>query len=339
VTRTVARVFVIVVSAAAGGAVARTLEAPGAAGGAIGALAGVVAILLEALAASLPIERLFWGVVGGLTGVGTGLVLGVVAGALMERGQAAVVALAVVLGAYIGAAVALGRLADLSAISAWLFPAAGRGRGLDKILDTSAIIDGRIADVCGRGFLDGTLVVPGFVLRELQRVADSSDALKRNRGKRGFEVLGRLQRMPGVRVEIAEVEFPDVEEVDRKLLELARTRGGKVVTNDYSLNKLAELAGVAVLNVNELANAVKPAVLPGEAMTVQVLREGKEPGQGVAYLDDGTMVVIEQAKRSIGQAVDVVVTSVLQTPAGRMIFTRTRDDAPSAVAAPERADA
>jgi uncharacterized protein YacL len=339
VTRTVARVLVIVVSAAAGGAVARTLEAPGAAGGAIGALAGVVAILLEALAASLPIERLFWGVVGGLTGVGTGLVLGVVAGALMERGQAAVVALAVGLGAYIGAAVALGRLADLSAISAWLFPAAGRGRGLDKILDTSAIIDGRIADVCGRGFLDGTLVVPGFVLRELQRVADSSDALKRNRGKRGFEVLGRLQRMPGVRVEIAEVEFPDVEEVDRKLLELARTRGGKVVTNDYSLNKLAELAGVAVLNVNELANAVKPAVLPGEAMTVQVLREGKEPGQGVAYLDDGTMVVIEQAKRSIGQAVDVVVTSVLQTPAGRMIFTRTRDDAPSAVAAPERADA
>ena len=152
-------------------------------------------------------------------------------------------------------------------------------------------------------------------------------------------MLARLQRLPGVRLEIAEVEIAGVEEVDRQLLELARRRGGKVVTNDYSLNKLAELAGVAVLNVNELASAVRSAVLPGEALTVQVLREGKEPGQGVAYLDDGTMIVIEQGKRSIGQAVDVVVTSVLQTPAGRMVFTRTRDDAPSAVEARERADA
>jgi uncharacterized protein YacL len=339
VTRTVTRLVVLVVSAAAGGAAARALEAPAAAGGALGALAGVAAVLLEALAVSLPIERLFWGVAGGLTGVGTGLILGLVAAALMERGQAAVVALAVALGAYAGAAVALGRLADLSAISARLFQVAGRGRGLDKILDTSAIIDGRIADVCGRGFIDGTLVVPGFVLRELQRIADSADALKRNRGKRGFEVLARLQRLPGVRVEIAEVESGGAEEVDPKLLELARRRGGKLVTNDYNLNRLAEVVGVAVLNVNELANAMKPVVLPGEAMTVQVLREGKESGQGVAYLDDGTMVVIEQGKRLIGQAIDVVVTSVLQTPAGRMIFTRTRDDTPSAVAAKERADA
>ncbi|OLB51181.1 MAG: hypothetical protein AUH99_08175 [Candidatus Rokubacteria bacterium 13_2_20CM_2_70_11] len=338
-TRIVARLCVLVVSAAAGVTAARALEAPAAAGGALGALAGVVAVLGEALAASLPIERLFWGLAGGLAGVGTGLVLGLVAAALIERGQAAVVALAVVLGAYTGAAMALGRLADLSAISARLFPVAGRGRGLDKILDTSAIIDGRIADICGSGFLDGTLVVPGFVLRELQRIADSSDARKRNRGKRGFEVLARLQRLPGVRLEIAEVEIAGVDEVDRQLLELARRRGGKVVTNDYSLNKLAELAGVAVLNVNELASAVRSAVLPGEALTVQVLREGKEPGQGVAYLDDGTMIVIEQGKRSIGQAVDVVVMSVLQTPAGRMVFTRTRDDAPSAVEARERADA
>jgi uncharacterized protein YacL len=329
-----------VVSAAAGGAAARVLGAPVAAGVAVGALAGGVAVLLEVLAASLPIERLFWGVAGGLTGLGAGLVLGLVAALLMERGHAAVVVgLAAALGVYVGAAVALGRLAELSAISARLFPVAGRVRGLDKILDTSAIIDGRLADVCGTGFLDGTLVVPGFVLRELRRIADSPDVLKRNRGKRGFEVLGRLQRMPGVRVEIAEVDFAGVEEVDEKLLELARTRGGKVVTNDYNLNKLAELSGVAVLNVNELANAVKSMVIPGEAMTVQVLREGKEPGQGVAYLDDGTMVVIEQGKRSIGQALEVVVTSVLQTPAGRMIFTRTRDDAPSAAAARERGDA
>src|SRR3989475_2212691 len=209
----------------------------------------------------------------------------------------------------------------------------------DKLLDASAIIDGRIAAVCGTGFLDGPLVVPGFVLRELQRIADSSDALKRSRGRRGFEVLGRLQRIPGLTVEIAEVDIAGVEDVDLKLLELARRRGGRIVTNDYNLNKLAELAGVAVLNVNELANAVKPVMLPGEAMTVQVLREGKESGQGVGYLDDGTMVVIEQGRRYIGHALDVVVTSVLQTPAGRMIFTRPRDDAPSAVTAPERADA
>ena len=153
-------------------------------------------------------------------------------------------------------------------------------------------------------------------------------------------MLGRLQRIPGLTVEIAEVEVVGVEEVDRKLLEFARTRGGKVVTNDYNLAKLAEVGGVTVLNVNELANAVKPVMLPGEAMTVQVLREGKEPGQGVGYLEDGTMVVIEHGRRYIGRALDVVVTSVLQTSAGRMIFTRARDDAAaSAVAAPERADA
>jgi len=337
--RTVVRLVVLVVSAAAGGATAHALEAPVAAGGVAGALAGGAAVLLEIVAASLPIERLVWGVAGGLAGLGVGLVLGLVAAALVAQGQAAVVALALALGAYVGAAVALGRLADLSAISARLFPATRGGRWLDKILDTSAIIDGRIADVCETGFLDGPLVVPGFVLRELQRIADSSDALKRSRGRRGFEVLGRLQRIPGLTVEIAEVDIAGVEDVDRKLLQLARRRGGRIVTNDYNLNKLAELAGVAVLNVNELANAVKPVMLPGEAMTVQVLREGKESGQGVGYLDDGTMVVIEQGRRYIGQALDVVVTSVLQTPAGRMIFTRPRDDAPSAVTAPERADA
>src|SRR5207249_797007 len=327
-TNTVVRLVVLVVSAAVGGATAQALAAPVLAGGVAGALVGGAAVLLEVVAAWLPIERLAWGVAGGLAGLGVGLVVGLVAAALVPRGQASVVALA--LGAYVGAAVVLGRLSDLSAISARFFPASSGRRGLDKILDTSAIIDGRIADVCGTGFLDGPLVVPGFVLRELQR----------SRGRRGFEVLGRLQRIPGLRVEIAEVEVVGVEEVDRKLLEFARTREGKVVTNDYNLAKLAEVGGVAVLNVNELANAVKPVMLPGEAMTVQVLREGKEPGQGVGYLDDGTMVVIEQGRRHIGRALDVVVTSVLQTPAGRMIFTRARDEAaPAAVAAPERADA
>jgi uncharacterized protein YacL len=337
-TRNLVRLVVLVVSTAAGAAAAHALAAPAAAGGAAGALAGGTAVLLEVIAASLPLERLVWGVTGGLVGLGVGLVLGTVAAALVPHGQAAVVAFALALGTYVGAAVALARLADLAAISARLFPASGRGRGLCKILDTSAIIDGRIADVCGTGFLDGALVVPGFVLRELQRIADSPDALRRGRGRRGFEVLGQLRRIPGLTVEIAEVEVVDGEEVDRKLVEFARRRGGKVVTNDYNLNKLAELAGVAVLNVNELANAVKPVRLPGAAMNVQVLREGKEPGQGVGYLDDGTMVVIDQGRRYIGQALDVVVTSVLQTPAGRMIFTRPRDDAPSAGAAPEPAD-
>jgi uncharacterized protein YacL len=331
----VVRLVVIGVSLAVGGMAAGAFEVPVAAGGAVGALAGLVAVLLEALLASRPIERLFWGVTGGLAGVGAGLVLGLVLALPLERGRAPVVLLAVGLGLYVGAAVALGRLADLSLISAWLFPAARRAHGLGTFVDTSAIIDGRIADVCGTGFLDGTLVVPGFVLRELQRLADSPDPLRRNRGKRGFEVLTRLQRTSGLRVELAEVDVAGVEEVDRKLLELARTRGGRVVTSDYNLNRLAELAGVVVLNVNELANAVKPVVLPGEAMTVQVLREGKEPGQGVAYLDDGTMVVVEQGKRYLGQVREVIVTSVLQTPAGRMIFARPRDDAPSA--ATERA--
>jgi uncharacterized protein YacL len=208
-----------------------------------------------------------------------------------------------------------------------LFPSARRA-DLAKVLDTSVIIDGRIADLCETGFIDGVLVVAQFVLRELQQIADSPDALRRNRGKRGFDVLQRLQRSPKIKVEITEVDFPQIREVDRKLIELGKTLGGKVFTNDYNLNKLAELSGVGVLNVNELANALKPVVLPGETMQVLVLREGKEAGQGVAYLDDGTMVVVDHGRKHVGQTVDVTVTSVLQTTAGRMIFTRLRDEEP-----------
>ncbi len=205
-------------------------------------------------------------------------------------------------------------------------PPVAEARCLRGLVDTSVIIDGRLADVCAAGFIDGPLVVPQFVLQELQQIADSGDALKRNRGKRGFDVLQRLQRMPGVKVEITDADFPHVREVDRKLIELAKVLRGKVVTNDYNLNKVAEVSGVAVLNVNELANGLRPVVLPGEIMRVHLLREGKEAGQGVAYLDDGTMVVVEHGKRYLGQTVDVVVTSVLQTSAGRMIFSRLRDD-------------
>jgi uncharacterized protein YacL len=191
-----------------------------------------------------------------------------------------------------------------------------------KILDTSVIIDGRIADVCDTGFVDGTLVVPQFVLKELQLVADSGDSLKRNRGRRGLDILQKIQKMAGVEVVISDMDFPEVKEVDLKLIELARALEGKIVTNDFNLNKIAQLRGVSVLNVNELANALKPVVLPGEIMKVFILKEGKEYNQGVAYLDDGTMVVVDNARKMISRTIDIVVTSVLQTTAGKMIFGR-----------------
>jgi uncharacterized protein YacL len=191
-----------------------------------------------------------------------------------------------------------------------------------KILDTSVIIDGRIADICVTGFLEGTLVVPQFVLRELQQVADSSDSLKRNRGRRGLDILQKVQKMANVHVQIVEHDFPEVKEVDLKLIELARQITGKIVTNDFNLNKVAQLRGVQVLNINELANSLKPVVLPGEVMRVFILKEGKEQGQGVGYLDDGTMVVVDQAKKALGKTIEVTVTSVLQTTAGKMIFCR-----------------
>jgi uncharacterized protein YacL len=217
-----------------------------------------------------------------------------------------------------------------------------------RILDTSVIIDGRIADICETGFLDGTLVIPQFVLKELQLVADSADSMKRNRGRRGLDILQKVQKMSGVDVTISDIDFPEVREVDLKLIELARTLQGKIVTNDFNLNKVAQLRGVEVLNINELANSLKPVVLPGEFMKVFILKEGKEYNQGVAYLDDGTMVVVDNARRMISRNIDIVVTSVLQTTAGKMIFGRYIEAAspataaaapPPAVAAPAAAPA
>src|SRR5690349_18836753 len=205
-----------------------------------------------------------------------------------------------------------------------LFREAGPERQY-KILDTSVIIDGRIADVCETGFLDGMLVVPQFVLKELQFVADSADSMKRNRGRRGLDILQKVQKMAGVKVMISDVDFAELREVDLKLIELARTLHGKIVTNDFNLNKVAQLRGVEVLNINELANALKPVVLPGEFMKVFILKEGKEYNQGVAYLDDGTMVVVDNARRMISRNIDIVVTSVLQTTAGKMNFGRHID--------------
>jgi uncharacterized protein YacL len=197
-----------------------------------------------------------------------------------------------------------------------------------KILDTSVIIDGRIADICETGFIEGTLVAPQFVLRELQQVADSTDSLKRNRGRRGLDILQKIQKMGNVSVQIVETDFPEVREVDLKLIELAKKMSGKIITNDFNLNKVAQLRGVQVLNINELANSLKPVVLPGEVMRVFILKEGKEPGQGVGYLDDGTMVVVDQGKKALGRTIEVSVTSVLQTTAGKMIFCRWAESGP-----------
>jgi uncharacterized protein YacL len=206
-----------------------------------------------------------------------------------------------------------------------------------RILDTSVIIDGRIADVCETGFLDGTLVIPQFVLKELQLVADSADSMKRNRGRRGLDILQKIQKMSGVEVMISDIDFPELREVDMKLIELGRTLPGKIVTNDFNLNKIAQLRGVDVLNINELANALKPVVLPGEFMKVFILKEGKEYNQGVAYLDDGTMVVVDNARRMISKTIDIVVTSVLQTTAGKMIFGRYIEASVASAGAPQAA--
>jgi uncharacterized protein YacL len=195
-----------------------------------------------------------------------------------------------------------------------------------KILDTSVIIDGRIADVAETGFLGGSLIIPHFILAELQQVADSADSSKRQRGRRGLDMLQRLRNNSNLDIQLVETDFPAVKEVDLKLIELGRQLEAVIVTNDFNLNKVAQLRGVSVLNINELANALKPVVLPGEAMRVFILKEGKEPSQGVAYLDDGTMVVVDNARRLIGKTTDIAVTSVLQTTAGKMIFGRLWED-------------
>ncbi len=200
-------------------------------------------------------------------------------------------------------------------------------QGIPKILDTSVIIDGRISDVAETGFLEGPLLIPQFVLGELQHIADSHDPLKRTRGKRGLEILQHLQKQANLDVRIVETDYASIREVDAKLIELAKEVNGKIITNDSNLNKVAGLQGIEVLNINALANSLKPVVLPGEEINAKIVKEGKEMGQGVAYLDDGTMIVVDNGRRQIGKSIDVVVTSVLQTPAGRMIFARLKEEA------------
>jgi len=323
------RALVIAGSAWGGTTAASALPWPPLAGALVGALLGAGAVALEMTSARMAAAGGAWVALGALAGLLGGVAAGSALAAVWPFAGGVPRLVIALWGTYLGAAVGWRWRAGASAAPA-LAPPSAPEREHDasppKIVDTSAIIDGRIVDVCEAGFVEGALVVPRFVLRELQHVADAADPLKRNRGKRGFDVLHRLQRCSKVRVEISEEDFPAVRDVDLKIIELARARGGRVLTNDYNLNRVAEVSGLAVLNLNDLANAMKPAVLTGEVMQVQVVREGKESGQGVAFLDDGTMVVVDQGRKHLGHTLEVTVTSVLQTSAGRMIFTRPRTE-------------
>jgi uncharacterized protein YacL len=299
----------------------------------LGALAAAAVFVFELRVRALSIKRLLGAVLGSVLGIaGAALFAMVLAQTLPPGGTRALIQLFVLmLMSYIGLTVGAskGDLLNFTGGLAELFAGerAG-GKRSAKILDTSAIIDGRIADVVETGFLEGPLLVPEFVLRELQVVADSSDNSRRQRGRRGLDVLQKMQANPLLAVQIVEDDFPQLREVDLKLIELARKMGAPIVTNDFNLSKVAQLRHVRVLNLNDLANSLKPLVLPGEKMNVVVLKEGKEYNQGVGYLDDGTMVVVDHARRMIGRAVEITVTSVLQTASGKMIFGKLEEPTP-----------
>lgn len=283
----------------------------------------------------LPATEILFGTIGGIIGLAIAALFGNILSRIPIIGAVLAVVVAVVMAA-LGANIAIRRREELIGLISNIGirktaankdkKSKGDQKGYPKVLDTSVIIDGRIFDICQTGFVEGSLVIPNFVLEELRHIADSSDGLKRNRGRRGLDILNKIQKELNIDVQIYEKDFPDIAEVDSKLLKLAQVLNGKVVTNDYNLNKVAEFQGVPVLNINELANSVKPVVLPGEEMRIQIIKDGKESGQGVAYLDDGTMIVVEGGRKHIGETKDVVVTSVLQTAAGRMIFAKQKEE-------------
>ncbi len=289
----------------------------------VGAIIGLAVVLFESRLRRVSLTRLIGAATGSVLGIFGAYLFSLVIRNSIVPGhtQSFLQILVMLLMSYVGLVVGAnkGDLLNLAALGG-VFGGEKQNKKSYKILDTSVIIDGRIADIAETGFLDGILVAPQFVLRELQLVADSADSLKRNRGRRGLDILQRLQKVPTLQIQIVEDDFPAVREVDLKLIELAKLYEGKIITNDFNLNKVAQLQGVAVLNINELANSLKPIVLPGETMKVFILKEGKEYNQGVAYLDDGTMVVVDNARKMIGKTVDISVTSVLQTTAGKMIF-------------------
>jgi uncharacterized protein YacL len=291
---------------------------------------GVVILLAEMRIRNLSLKTLLGAAVGSILGIIGASMISIVISRMSfahPQTETFVQLLVLILMTYVGlvSGANKGEFLDLTSLGGIFTDASVRK--FCKVLDTSVIIDGRVADICKTGFLEGTLVVPHFVLRELQQIADSADSAKRNRGRRGLDVLEKIKGVPGVTVQIVEKDYPDVKEVDLKLIELAKEMGAKIVTNDFNLNKVSQLRGVEVLNINELANALKPVVLPGETMKVFILKEGKEYNQGVAYLDDGTMVVVDNARRMIGKTIATQVTSVLQTTAGKMIFGRFPEEA------------
>ena len=296
-----------------------------------GAAAAALVIVFELRVRSLTLRRLIGAVIGSILGIfGAFLCSLVLANSLPAGNTRSLLQIFVLLlMSYVGLVVGTskGDMLNLAALGD-LFTADRQTKRNVKLLDTSAIIDGRIADMADTGFLDGTLVIPEFVLRELQMVADSSDASKRQRGRRGLDVLQRMQSNTLLNVQIVEDDYPHIREVDLKLIELAKDVDAKIITNDFNLNKVAHLHHVSVLNINDLANSLKPVVLPGEKMNIAILKEGKEYNQGVGYLDDGTMVVVDHARRMIGRSVEISVTSVLQTASGKMIFGKM-DDAQS----------
>lgn len=291
----------------------------------IGLLGGVLALVFERLLKTVAVGK----IIGGIAGLFVGLVFANLLLFPLRMIQLDLSVVSFVLNSlfgYGGLLIGLKRGENLTIPGLFRILQGKETEAHLKILDTSVIIDGRIADVCEAGFLDGVFILPQFILQELQHVADSPDSMKRARGRRGLDILHRIQKMSHITVRITDEDFPKIKEVDAKLVALARAHDAKVVTNDFNLNKVAELQGVTVLNINELANALKPVVLPGETLKVFVMKEGKEYNQGVAYLDDGTMVVIENGRKLIGKNADVTVTSVLQTTAGRMIFSKMKED-------------
>jgi len=305
---------------------------------AAGLVLGAAVILFELRLRAVSLRRLIGAAIGSVLGILGAYLFSLVIRNSVPAGstQSFLQLLVMLLMAYVGLVVGAnkGDLLNLSALGG-VFGGEKQGKRSYKILDTSVIIDGRIADIAETGFLDGIIVIPSFVLRELQLVADSADSLKRNRGRRGLDILQRIQKLTTLDIQIVEDDYPQVREVDMKLIEMGKAYDGKIVTNDFNLNKVAGLHGVQVLNINELANSLKPIVLPGETMKVFILKEGKEYNQGVAYLDDGTMVVVDNARKAIGKTIDIAVTSVLQTTAGKMIFGKYDERAAPAPPRPE----
>jgi uncharacterized protein YacL len=311
----------------------RIFDLPGWVSAITGAGGAALVIVFEMRVRALSLRRLIGAVIGSILGIfGAFLCSLVLANSLPADNTRSLLQIFVLLlMSYVGLVVGTskGDMLNLSALGD-LFSGERQTKRNVKLLDTSAIIDGRIADMADTGFLDGTLVIPEFVLRELQMVADSSDGSKRQRGRRGLDVLQRMQSNTLLNVQIIEDDFPHIREVDLKLIELAKELDAKIITNDFNLNKVAHLHHVSVLNINDLANSLKPVVLPGEKMNIAILKEGKEYNQGVGYLDDGTMVVVDHARRMIGRSVEISVTSVLQTASGKMIFGKIEEPQPRA---------